>query len=896
VSLTPGTRIGSYSIAAQIGVGGMGEVYRATDTKLGRDVAIKVLPDAFAQDAERLARFDREARTLASLNHPGIAHIYGVEDMAGSKALVMELVEGPTLADRIAEGPIPLDEALRIAGQVAQALEAAHEQGIIHRDLKPANVKVRSDGTVKVLDFGLAKAMESSAGTSSGLSMSPTITTPAMTQAGLILGTAAYMSPEQARGRPATRRADVWSFGAVLFEMLAGTRPFPGDDVSQTLARVIERDPDWGLLPPNTPPRIRRVLEMCLQKDPARRVGDMGAVRLALEGAFETTTAPSGGTAAPSWRVDWRWAALIGSAALVLGVVIGGAALRQAARGDTEVQRFAIVEPTAGSLENGTLSQILAISPDGLRIAYLSGGGNSPQLHVRRLDELEPTTLGTGEVSYDLAFSPDGRSIAFFDLKSRSLKRVSVNGGDVETISPVGENVRGVSWGDGGTLVFSTLATESGLWRVPAGGGEPEALTQPDPAKGEQNHVAPDVMPGGETVLFTVLGTAGRSWIEALSLETGERHVVVDAGRGARYVPPGYLLYTLGNVVRAVRFDPDRLQTIGESSSVLQGTVIGGSFGLGTFSVSNTGSLVYAPVDAGPGRQLVWVDRAGQVTGVLAEGGGLYARMALSPNGNQVVVSRSSQQGGVDLWVRDIETGREVPLTDGNTCIYPVWKPDGSAVTYSSNANGAFNVFSRPVDLSGQASEVLASPIDSVPGSWTPDGRTLVYYEVAANTTARDVKVLSADGDSSVFLGSAYNERSPRLSPDGNWLAYVSNQSGEDRVFVQKFPEGGRVVPISVGPAAEPMWSRDGTELFYRNASEMWVVSITTTPTLVAGRPRLLFDEPYETDPDGQGNPAYDVSLDGTHLLMATTPTGRNVRLVFVRNWIAEIERLLSSQ
>ena len=542
--LTPGTRLGPYEVTAQIGVGGMGEVYRATDTKLKRDVAVKVLPAEVASDSERLARFQREAEVLASLNHPNIAAIYGLEDSADTKALVMELVEGPTLADRIAQGAIPIDEALPIAKQIAEALEAAHEQGIIHRDLKPANVKVRPDGTVKVLDFGLAKAMEPTAAMSASASMSPTITTPAMTQMGMILGTAAYMSPEQAKGRVADKRSDVWAFGAVLYEMLTGKRAFAGEDVSDTMASVLKADTDWDALPASVPANVVTVIRRCLQRDRGDRVRDIGDVTLALKGAFETASAQVDEAVAIA-QPTWRRALPVAVAVIITGLVVGLVAwsLWPAAE-QQAVTRFDH-DLEAGQLSRGLGRPLMALSPDGRSIVYNTGEG----LYLRTMGELEARLITEDPSLRGPFFSPDGQSVGYYDSNDNQLKRIAVSGGAPVVIADLASNLYGATWGTDEVVLFGQ---PEGILRVPGTGGTPELLI---PVEDGERVYGPQLLPGGESVLFSA--TVG-AWDEAQtvvqSLVTGERTVVRSGGNDARCVSTGHLVYALADGLFAVAF------------------------------------------------------------------------------------------------------------------------------------------------------------------------------------------------------------------------------------------------------------------------------------------------------------------------------------------------------
>ncbi|MFM9915354.1 MAG: protein kinase domain-containing protein [Rhizobacter sp.] len=600
MALTPGTRIGVYDISAQIGEGGMGAVYRATDTSLGRQVAIKVLPDAFAQDAERLARFEHEARTLAALNHPHIAAIYAVEKSGGMRALVMELVEGDDLSQRIARGPIPVDEALPIAKQMADALEAAHEQGIIHRDLKPANIKVRTDGTVKVLDFGLAKAMEPAAGSPGALSLdasqAPTITSPAMTQIGVILGTAAYMAPEQARGRTVDRRADIWAFGVVLYEMLAGRRPFDGDDVSITLANVLKDNVQWDALPADVPASIRRLLRRCLEKDPKRRLGAISDARLEVDDAAadvsDTVAAPhvAGATARPRWL---SISAVIGSLiAAVAMSALGTWFLTRPLPTPARVERFVITTPPdAPPAVAGVLSlPAVAISPDGSRIVYRSQNrGTGTRLWVRDRGSLEIAAIPGADGGAQVFWSPDGKWMAFFSISDATLKRMPALGGPAEVVCKVLGQPAGASWGADDSIVFAT-STSKGLLRVPAAGGEPQVFTTVDATNGE-THRWPEVLPDGKGVVFTAWGgSPERSRIALVSTSDRRISTLVAGGTYPRYAKSGHLLFALAGTLRAVRFDPTRLAVIGDPVRVLDDLGIT-TVGAAHYAIGGDGAL-----------------------------------------------------------------------------------------------------------------------------------------------------------------------------------------------------------------------------------------------------------------------------------------------------------------
>ena len=716
MALEIGSRLAHYDVTALIGEGGMGQVYQATDTKLNRQVALKILPEAFATDPDRLARFQREAQVLASLNHPNIAQIHGIEEQDDTRALVLELVEGPTLAERISKGPIPIDEALPIAKQIAEALEAAHEAGVIHRDLKPANIKVREDGTVKVLDFGLAKALDPSP--TGDPSQSPTLTA-AATQMGVIMGTAAYMSPEQARGKPVDKRADIWAFGVVLYEMLSGQRLFQGDDVSLTLAKVLETDPTWEALPSASPPRIANLLQRCLQKDPRQRVQAIGDVRLVMEGAFETATASSSErlpTQTPLLgQHPLTVLAIIATAVLVTGLAMWSVMRPESPR----LVRLAVSPDIGLPLFTALQSPDLAISPDGEQIAYLTGsvGLGAEQLQVRSLARATSEILVGEGVLNSPFFSADSQSVGFYDhsVEPALLKRVSVQGGATQTICELTGDLRGASWGADGTIVFASSFRSggggSGLFRVAAVGGAPEQLTTPDAEQGEFAHAWPEILPGGKAVLFSVLrGTSPSedTEIAVLSLETGEQKVVLRGGTYPRYSPSGHLVYGVQGNLWAVRFDPSRLETVGDPVPV-QERVLGKSLGATNFSISDGGTLVYLPVVAAPeapGTLLVWVDREGRQEPVNAERA-VYLAPRISPDGQRIAVAIGNRQDE-DIWVIDSDRGTRTRLTTfPGRDIHPLWTPDGQRLTFASNGGGPAEsprvLFWMPADGSGTA-------------------------------------------------------------------------------------------------------------------------------------------------------------------------------------------------
>jgi len=893
----------------------MGEVYRASDTRLKRQVAIKVLPDALAADPERLARFQREAEVLASLNHPGIAHIYGIEEgpaeaggdgtpSAGERsgmrrtlrALVMELAEGPTLADRVAQGPIPVDEALAIAKQIAEALEAAHEQGIIHRDLKPANVKVRPDGAVKVLDFGLAKAMEPTGAASSSQSLSPTITTPAMTQAGLILGTAAYMSPEQARGKPVDRRADVWAFGCVLFEMLTGRRAFEGEDVTDTLALVVRGEPAWDALPGPVPARVRQALRSCLRKDVKSRIGDVQSLRLALDGAFESVVRADDGAAglpAPAWWVPASAAAVV--AALVTSLTAWS--LWPAAE-PRAVNRFTYELPSAQSLRNGA-SSVMAVSPDGRSFVYNTSDG----LYLRRMDELEARLIpGTEEGLRHPFFSPDRQSVAYFVDRVNQLKQIAVNGGAPVVIADVPDGAElGASWEADGTILFGK---PEGILRVPATGGTPELVIA---AQDGEVFYGPQLLPGGDSVLFSVAGAvAGQltRWdgaqIVAQSLTSGERTVVRQGGSDARYLPTGHLVFALEGNLLGVGFDARSLRVTGGAVSLVQdirrATNPNSAGGSANYGVTEDGTLVYTGgLRAVRPSRLVLVDRDGRAEAV-ADREALYISPRLSPDGGRVAVAVTGQGGNRDIWIIDLVRGTQTRLTtDAVVDNHPLWAPDGVSVTFSSSQLGSAALYRMAADGSGVPEALTEATSNQGATSWSPDGSTLAFYDVGGGYDMFTVK----PGETPVrLLETPFVERAPTFSPDGRWLAYSSDETGQTEIYVMPYPGPGGRIAISTAGGRSPRWSGDGRELFFRNGTQMMVVDVEPGPIPGVGTPRLLFDGDFVPEAADQGAHNYDVSSDGQRFLMLAPVANEESdearpRIVVVQNWIEELKRLV---
>ena len=898
--MTSRSTIGPYPVLGKLGEGGMGEVYRARDLTLQRDVAIKTLPEAFLADPDRRARFEREAQTLASLNHPHIAHIYGVIGPAdGGPALVMELVEGEDLAQRISRGPVPLDEALPIARQIADALQAAHDQGIIHRDLKPANVKLRPDGTVKILDFGLAKAIAPADALSGGaLENSPTFTSPARlrggageggTAIGMIMGTAPYMAPEQARGKAVDKRADIWAFGCLLFEMLTARRAFAGEDVTDTITSVLRDEPDWTLLPSALSPSIERFLRRCFAKNPRERVQDAGDLRLALDGAFDV---PQTGAAASSPRGRSRLAL---TAAIVLAVALlagfAGWWLRPAPEaGDVRVRRFT-VSPAPESMATATTNRDVAISPDGALLAYMAVEGNVRSLYVRRLDSLASTMLRRADRYFEPFISHDSRWVAFNDEADLTLRKIAVTGGTPVTIASIGREMLGATWGDDDTIVY---ATEVGLWRVPATGGSPENILKSDGARGEILSW-PAFLPGSKVVLYAA-GSGGRvsDWtIHALDLRTGATKLLVRGGTNPLYSRTGHLLYVTEQTLHGVAFDAASVQTRGDPA-VLQDDIAAKGSGSANVVLAGDGTLAYV---AGTGpvspRQLLWLGRDGSTESL-----GLpprpYTMARLSPDGTRIVVDVRDAEG--DLWMWDIARRGLSRFTnydgvDGT----PVWTRDGRNLVYSSTREGAMNLFIQPADGTGAPRRILGSPFIDAAGSLTPDGRQVIFRRVTDAAAGMDVMMAPLDGSGGAvsLIGGKGHQANGEVSPDGRWIAYESDESGLSEVYVRPFPDVHAARwQISYSGGYQPLWSSDSRELFFSDPeSRLNGVRISPGAEFVATAPQRINE--VSTFAATVPRP-FDISRDGKRFLVIQAAGGGavSVGVTVVVHWAEELKRL----
>jgi serine/threonine-protein kinase len=911
--LAPGARVGSYDIQSILGAGGMGEVYRARDTRLKREVALKVLPQSFATDPDRLARFQREAEVLALLNHSNIAAIHGLEESNGIRALVMEFVDGETLADRIRRGPIPIDEALPIATQIAEALEAAHEQGIVHRDLKPANVKLRLDGTVKVLDFGLAKALEpASAAGGAQATTAPTITSPAMTGAGVLLGTAAYMSPEQARGKAADKRADVWAFGCVLYEMLTGRRAFDGDDVAETLAAVIRGEPSWTALPQAVPPLITALLRRCLQKDRRQRVGDIAAALFALQevSALEAGEAPKD----IRRRRPPKIAAIVIIAAVAAGITSAAWWTTRPLIRIPAVARLAITLPADQQLQQ-TITPVVAISPDGTNIAYMA----NQSIYVRPLSATNATPIPipkTGVlIGLSPTFSPDGQSIAFYS--DRKLVRVALTGGP--TVPLCDSDVpSGISWGADG-IVFGQGSR--GILHVSADGGTPKVLARVQPT---ELAASPQMLPGGDSLLFT-LATAGagqdawdRARIVVQNVTTGERTTVVEGASEGHYVPTGHLVFAVGGVLFAQPFDLNRLQVSGARVPIVSGVRRGSGTGSTSttlnalqLALSESGSLVYVP---GPpvssSRQtLVLSDSQGNIT-PLKLPPGPYQFPRVSPDGRQVAFGTDDGKEA-NVWIYDLD-GSTQPrrLTFGGQNRFPVWSGDGQWVAFQSDREGDLAIFRQRADGSTGTAERLTVAEDGtshVPESWSPQGHTLLF--TVTKGTEVSLQALALPSRKATPFPGVSSNRWPNasFSPDGRWVAYSARTSTEasETLYVQPFPpSAGLLYQISTGDAHFPVWSRDGRLIFIdalrtdRGRVGFVGVTVSTRSGFAWSDPMFIprgfnvtagglgRSRTYDITPDGQF-----IGVTGEQVLEEGQPAAPQIQVIL--NWFEELKRLV---
>jgi serine/threonine-protein kinase len=897
--LAQGTLIGSeYEIIEKLGRGGMGEVYRALDRNLGRQVAIKVMPEEFSSDLERLARFEREAKLLAALNHPNIAAVHELEQSGGLRFLVLEMVEGETLQARLDRGAMAVDEALETCRQVAEGLEAAHEKGIVHRDLKPGNIMITPEGKVKILDFGLAKAY---AGETTGVDIanSPTITAQ-MTEPGVILGTAAYMSPEQARGRSVDKRADIWAFGCVLYECLTGKRAFQGETVSDTLAQILKGEPDWGVLPANMPTALRALIRRCLQKNPKNRWHDIGDVRIEIEEAGSQPAEEDAGIRPFPLGRRLFLAAVV----LAAGTLIGVLAERSMRRSEAaQVIRATVSLPTGTALTRtqGPIRTEVALSPDGSSLVFSAGpdgSGSKAMLFRRPLDSTEATPIPGTEGARIPYFSPDGRRIGFW--ARGKLFIMAVTGGIPNPLCDIDELPFGICWGSDGRIVFGT--SRWGLQCISEAYGMPVTLAMFDATK-EVPLRQPCLLPGGKALLFTSLPFSGSvgARVELLSFRTGKRKVIISDGADARYLPTGHLVFVRRGTLMAAPFDLDQLKITGSAVSVISGLMqalnpasASENSAAGQYSFSESGTLVYASGGIFKDVEFhhFWFDRSGQAEPWAEFGNRPAVEVRLSPDGRSAAFTTIGSNR--NLWAYDIQRNAPTKLTSYGAAEYVTWTPDGKRVAFSWTKSGLSNIWWMPWDGSGEMEQLTKSAFSQYPSSWTRDGKYLALVE-ANPSTGNDILVLRMEDKRVIrFAAGISHESWPEFSPDGRWLAYASDETGSDEIYLRSFPGGNRKVTISNQGGHAPLWAPDGRELFYWNNSytSLMKVDISAGPDLPPGTPKKLFDFVA-----GWSSPirAYDISPDGRRFLIRGLPEFvlTNVtQLNLVQNWFKELKRL----
>jgi len=912
-----GKKLAHYEIIEKIGQGGMGEVYRARDTKLGREAAIKVLPPMFAQDVERLGRFKREAKLLASLNHANIATLYGLEEDNGQHFLAMELISGEDLSDRIARGAIPLKETLNIIRNVADALQNAHGHGIVHRDLKPANIKVNAEGQVKVLDFGLAKALESDAG-SPNMSQSPTIATVAGTMGGVILGTAAYMSPEQARGKPVDKLTDVWALGCVLFEMLTRARAFPGETVSDTIAKILEREPDWNALPADTPQTLQRLVRRCLQKDKSMRLQDVGEIRVEvdgiLSGASESWTGPvavavGGATPAPRGGVSRAWVALA-LVAVVASAVFAAAWLKVPAD-EARVVRTSITQPTETRFVSlGDYAGPVVVSPDARRVAFVANNASlTRMLFVRELDALEAVALpGTDGATFPF-WSPDGRSLGYFT--DTRLMRVELSGGLPITVCPAA-NGRGGSWSRKGEIVFSP-DFQVGIHRVPASGGIPVAVTALDTTM-HSTHRWPVVMPDGEHFVYVAahhdVGLSEYYGVYFASIDGSVNRRLIASGASTLYAS-GYLLYLRENTLMAAEFDPVEGVFTDEPMAMIDKVQYDPTTWYASFSVSQSGMLAYHGAgDGGLKTRLVVIDRDGKETAVIDETD-VYYHLSISPDGKRLACTAGSAAtlaNTLSIWLYEIENGRRTRLSfsDGAD-ISPVWSPDGKRIAYSTIYPGSptrINRVTVAMTDGGGEEVIIESDEEMWLTGWSHDGRYIVYTEGSFVSGGGDIWIVPMFGDRKPFpfLATDADEDGGMLSPDGRWMVYTTREQGQMQVFVAPFAppagsaDGGRgsvkwqiSTDVNLVEGTLAKWRSDGKEiLFLTTDGKIWSAEVDGSGnSFHVGRVEML----CTSDPWNFGRVGFDITPDGDGFVVNSFSKSATPPITLVQNWTLDLKR-----
>ncbi len=886
MALESGTRLGPYEILSPLGAGGMGEVYLATDSKLDRRVAIKVLPESMMRDNERVARFEREAKLLASLNHPNIAAIHGFDNSDGTRFLVMEYVEGQTLGDHLKNAPVAVEDTLDIAKQIAEALEAAHDQGVIHRDLKPSNVLLREDGTVKVLDFGLAKAMtdEPSGGAAAN---SPTITAN-YTRPGVVLGTAAYMSPEQARGRALDKRTDIWSFGILLFECLTGHRLFQGETANDSMGAIMHKDPEWSLLPSSTPPTIQLLLRRCLTKDRKRRLQAIGDARVELEAAIVDPSSTSLGLA--QLAVDANGGRRFGwSIAVALSVLVTAAATYMVTSGMSgpAPKPVSLVIPSRTSQYEAASRAV--ISPDGKKLVFTATSSldNVRQLWIRPLDEFESTPLDGTSGTSGYCWSDDSQSIGF--NSDGKLWSIDANGGGKQLLAATAV-VHGASW-HGDVILFS-MGEEGGLFRIPASGGTPVAVTSLDSSQFEVFHAYPHFLPDGNhflylAVTFDPAQEARSRSLYVGSLDSDERTLVGELTSGAWYTNEGYLVYVDDGTIKAVPFDQQSLKITGQSTIVTDGARYFKPTGSAGLSVSRDGSIVFAPVAVGD--QLVWFDEKGTMQSSVGDRSGKFD-FRISPSGSLVAVSLMDPRTGMsDIWINGLNRDTATRLTfDARWEGIGVWSPDGSTIYFAWDRSGPPDIFSLPSQGGSVPKEIYKASGDWFPSDVSSDGRFLLIHGSGSTGTRREMWIvpLNGEGDPYSIVATRANKRGGRFSPDEKWIAYTSDASGEWQIYVETFPGPGKRIQVSLRGGFNPVWAPDGNSLFFQNGATLagsdgiMVVDLVTPEDFDNPNPRLLFD----TKASFSG---FDIAPDGKRFLLKLVPEDTPPSHVIL-NWDAE--------
>jgi len=883
MAILSGKRLGPYEILSAIGAGGMGEVYRARDTRLERIVAVKILPDHLSDRAELRERFEREARTIASLNHPHICTLFDVGQLDGTDFLVMEYLEGETLAERLKKGPLPLAQVLQYAIEIADALDKAHRKGITHRDLKPGNIMLTKSGT-KLLDFGLAKLRQDAA-PATPLSQLPTAKE-AITAQGTILGTLQYMAPEQVEGREVDARTDSFAFGVVVYEMATGKKAFDGKSSASVMAKILEVDPPpISSLQPMTPPQLDRVVKTCLQKDPDQRwqsASDLGRELTWIADSSKETAVP-GAAVGSGARARRRWVWIAGLACVISAGVAGLAIWSLKPAPPAPVTRSVFSLPPGEQLA-GLAQPAVALSPNGKQIVYVASQGSVQQLYLRSMDSFEARPIAGTEGASGPFFSPDGQWVGF--AAGDKIKKVAIAGGPAATLATIPTALQQFSatWGTDNNIVFHGSAFGD-LMRVSAAGGMPQILTTPDAKKGEFGVRWPAFLPAAKAVLYTALTGPAEAPIKLFDLRTGEQRLLIQNGANPRYSPTGHLLYAQGGTLLAAPFDLGRLEVTGAGVPVIEG-VMQSAAGGAQYSLSENGSLAYIPGgNLGLRTTLVWVDRQGKEQALAAPASPSYSNPRISPDGRHAAVGNQSQ-----VWIYDLARETLSRLTFVETQVgNNAWTSDGKRVVFQSGT--PLNLFWQPADGSGKAERLATSEYRLAPGSWSPDGKLLAFIETNPST-GQDIWVLRlSDHKAEPFLRTPANEGAPQFSPDGHWLAYASDESGRWEIYVQPYPGPGGKLQISADGGREPVWNRNGRELFYRSGEKMMAVDIATQPSLSAGKPRILFEGRYRTT--NASLPGYDVSPDGQRFLMvkegeqATSTTQINV----VLNWFEELKK-----